>query len=64
MPDNLLSSVTKNLFNPQAEPETVLHPADELASALLGSASKVKLKVGDSEVDFDKPGKIAKKAKL
>jgi hypothetical protein len=60
MPDIVLSSITKNLFNAAHEVPPVLHPADELASALLGSASKLKLKAGDSELEFDKPAKIPK----
>jgi hypothetical protein len=60
MPDIVLQSITKNLFNSAHEVAPALHPADELASALLGSASKLKLKAGDSEIEFDKPGKIPK----
>lgn len=63
MPDQLLASVTRNVFNSHSEPETVLHPADELASALMGSASKVKLKVADNELEFDKPKKIPNSVK-
>ena len=59
IPRELLASITNGLFvNNQAEPERVIHPADELASALMGSASKLNLKVGDSELVFDKPKKI------
>lgn len=62
IPKELLGSITNGLFqNNQAEPERVIHPADELASALLGTASKLKLKVGDSELEFDKPKKIPNK---
>lgn len=62
IPKELLGSITTGLFvNDQTEPERVIHPADELASALLGTASKLKLKVGDSELDFDKPKKITNK---
>jgi len=32
-----------------------------MSSALPGSASKLKKKVGDSELEFDKPGKIKPK---
>ena len=65
IPAELLSSITNGLFiNPLTEPDRVMHPADELASALMGSASKLNLKVGDSELEFDKPRKIPKKAKL
>lgn len=63
IPAELLSSITKNLFvSSYSEPEQVVHPADQLASALLGSASKVKLKVGENELDFDKPRKIPNKS--
>ncbi|MDP3421397.1 MAG: hypothetical protein Q8S10_10765 [Thiobacillus sp.] len=59
IPKELLASITSGLFvNNQQEPERVLHPADELASALMGSASKLNLRVGDSELEFNKPKKI------
>lgn len=62
IPKDLLKSITHGLFtNNQSEPERAIHPADELASALLGSASKLKLKVGENEIDFDKPKKIENK---
>lgn len=62
IPKELLGSIATGLFvNNQAEPERVIHPADELASALLGTASKLKIKVGDSELDFDKPKNIPNK---
>jgi len=61
IPTELLSSITNNLFeNGSEELDKVVHPSDELASALLGSASKLKLKIGGSEMEFDKPGKIKK----
>lgn len=63
IPAELLNSITRNLFiNANIEPEQVLHPSDELASALLGSASKLKLRIGENELDFDKPAKIPNKA--
>lgn len=63
IPPELLTAITSNLFAaPQADVERVIHPADELASALMGSASRVKVRLGDSEVDFDKPGKIPNNA--
>lgn len=62
IPDELLRSIAGNLFvNGQGEPEKVIHPADELASALLGTASKLKLRIGGNELDFDKPSKISSK---
>jgi hypothetical protein len=41
----------------------VLHPADELASALMGSASKLSLDINGNKLDIDKPGKIPKEVK-
>lgn len=61
IPDGIMESLTKNLFRYADELPPALHPADELASALLGSASKLKLKAGNSELEFDKPGKIKEK---
>ncbi len=59
IPTALLESITENLFDRSNEElEKIIHPADELASALLGSASRLKVKVGDNELEFDKPGKI------
>lgn len=64
IPTELLISITRNLFvSEQGELEKAKHPADELASALLGSASKLKLNLGGNELEFDKPGKITSKAK-
>lgn len=62
IPGELLDRLTHNLFKAASEPPAVLHPADELASALLGSASKLKLTAGNSEIEFDKPGKIPEKS--
>jgi len=59
IPAALLKSITRNLFeNGTDDLEKVTHPSDALASALLGSASKLKMKVGDNELEFNKPGKI------
>ena len=63
IPTELLKSITRNLFvAEQSESEQVIHPADELASALLGSASKLKLNMNGNELEFNKPTKISKKA--
>lgn len=54
IPPDLLASLSRGLFSYQDRESTqVLHPADELASALFGAASKVRLKSGDSEVELD-----------
>lgn len=58
IPTILLESVTRGLFTtPEERSEPEINPADELAKAILGSSSKVRLKAGDSEVEIDKPGK-------
>src|SRR5476649_1542313 len=33
-----------------------IHPADYVTSAILGSAAKAKLKVGDNEIELDRKG--------
>lgn len=65
-PPDFLSQLTKNLFANQADTlaEKVLHPADELASALIGSSSKLSLNLAGNEVVFDKPGKIPRETKV
>lgn len=58
IPAELLASLTRNLFlDPRTQPEQVLHPADELASAILGTASHLKLKTDGAEIDINNPGK-------
>lgn len=53
IPNELLEPITRNLFSSSPEQAKELHPADELASALIGSASMIRLKAGDSEVELD-----------
>lgn len=60
MNDTLVERVAHGLFVKENEPAQVMHPADELATALLGSASKVNLHTPAGDIEFDKPGKIAK----
>jgi hypothetical protein len=62
IPTVLLESITRNLFvSGEEDLNNVIHPSDELASALLGSSSKLKMKIGENELEFDKPLKISKK---
>ena len=62
MPNIMLESMTKNLFvGENKDLEQVMHPSDELASALLGSASKLKMNIAGNELEIDKPGKIKPK---
>jgi hypothetical protein len=62
LPKTLIQGISRNLFDKDhREKENVIHPADQLASALLGSASKAKLRIGENELEFDKPRKMANK---
>jgi hypothetical protein len=55
IPDPLLDAISRNLFVAgEARNESADSPADHLASALLGDASKVKLKSGDHEIEYDR----------
>lgn len=61
MPQELLKSLANNLFViEKTKNEPVVHPADQLASALLGSATTIKLKAGESMIEVD-PKKLANK---
>lgn len=60
IPSELLESLSNNLFSSDREKiDPLNHPADQLASALLGSASTIRLKAGDSLLEID-PKKLAK----
>jgi len=59
MPELLLGNISGKLFALHGdEGDKAINPADELASALLGSSSKLKLKMGENEMEFNKPAKI------
>lgn len=60
IPAPLIESLTRGLFAGRDASPTVLHPADELASALMGSASKLSLDINGNKLDIDKPSKIPK----
>lgn len=62
IPASLVNSLTRGLFSDREPTTQVLHPADELASALLGSASKLQLDVAGNKIEIDKPAKIPKAA--
>jgi hypothetical protein len=42
--------------------DNLIHPADQLASAIMGTASMVKLKTGNAELEID-PRKLKKTRK-
>jgi hypothetical protein len=55
IPGTLLEGITRNLFADSGGTSAEKHTAaDDLASALVGNASQVKLKLGDNEVSFDR----------
>lgn len=55
MPAQLIDRLSANLFTNEKKgtKEDFTHPADYLASALLGTASSLKIKTGDSEIQLD-----------
>lgn len=53
IPDQLLENVSRNLFlGPEKDAGADMHPADYLASALIGKASNVKLAVPGAEIEL------------
>ncbi len=55
IPTSLLESISRNLFFRQDRiRDEEMHPADYLASALLGNASKARIKLGDAELDYNR----------
>lgn len=57
IPDPLLESISRNLFSKSERDEDAdMHPADYLASAILGRASGVNLKVPGGELTLDNKG--------
>lgn len=63
IPVPLIESLTRGLFSGRDTTQAILHPADELASALMGSASKLSLDLNGNKLDIDKPGRIPKTVK-
>ncbi|WP_145313096.1 hypothetical protein [Gimesia fumaroli] len=60
VPEVLLNSITRNLFKSNSnKEENVIHPADELASAIIGTSSKLKLNVAGNEIELN-PKKVPK----
>lgn len=54
LPKELMEGLSRNLFSFDDEKiDPAKHPADELASALMGSAAKVRLNLGGNEVELD-----------
>jgi len=49
IPDAILLQLSTNLFTEDSEQEEILHPADELASALLGTASHLSLNLAGNK---------------
>ncbi|UXI04665.1 hypothetical protein [Photobacterium sp. TY1-4] len=63
VPERLLNSLTDGLFQDRNQDNQVIdHPADQLASALVRSAEKIKLPFGSSQMEIS--GKSLNKAKV
>ncbi|MEY9883934.1 hypothetical protein [Bradyrhizobium sp. USDA 329] len=56
IPAPLLEGIARNLFAERSRPDDEHTAADDLASALVGSASQLKLKLGENELNFDRKG--------
>lgn len=56
MPLPLLEGITRNLFSDGASAAANHTAADDLASALIGNASGVKVKLGENELSLDRKG--------
>ncbi|MGJ5153031.1 hypothetical protein [Bradyrhizobium sp. HKCCYLR1023] len=56
IPASLLDGITRNLFSDRHDTTQAHSAADDLASALVGNASQLKLKVGENELNFDRKG--------
>ncbi|WP_139020699.1 hypothetical protein [Bradyrhizobium sp. ORS 285] len=52
----LLEGIARNLFEEKDQSIDKSTAADDLASALVGNASQVKLKIGENEMSFDRKG--------
>lgn len=53
IPKELIQQLTKNLFEyDKVKSDPVKHPSDQLASALLGTASKVKVQAGNTQLEY------------
>ncbi|MEI8650895.1 hypothetical protein P4S73_28350 [Paraglaciecola sp. Hal342] len=60
--EELLSNFAQNLFSKKNnDNQELIHPSDQLASALLGSASKLRMNIGGNELEINKPGNIKPK---
>ncbi|CAK3293193.1 conserved hypothetical protein [Vibrio crassostreae] len=54
VPERLLNSLTEGLFQDKNQiPQDIAHPADQLASALVRSADKIKVPVGTGELEVN-----------
>lgn len=64
IPPELVESLTRGLFADRSPATHVIHPADELASALMGSASRLSLDVAGNKIEIDKPKNIPKSKEI
>ena len=55
LPAPLLEGIARNLFSTGGAGDRA-SAADDLASALVGNASQLKMRFGDNEINFDRKG--------
>jgi hypothetical protein len=56
IPAPLLEGITRSLFSDRNDAAQAHSAPDDLASALVGNASQLKLKMGGNELNFDRKG--------
>ena len=56
MPESLLGTLSKNLFDSPYSEEPSLHPVDQLASHLIGASAEVELPLGKGKICLDRKG--------
>ena len=56
IPEYLVDKLSKNLFTKDENETPILHPADQLASALMGSSSSIELNTNGNKIKLDRKG--------
>lgn len=63
IPTELLKGLSNGLFSPGPKQDTIKHPIETLESLLLSSATGIKLRLGENEIQLD-PKILAKRKEL
>ena len=56
MPSELLAAPSRDLFRDESQKYETVAPVESLATALLGSAQQLKLRLGEGELSLDRKG--------